>query len=490
MVLMPSIRPEEPAAPMLPPTGGSGSGADNDESRLAEIEAKLAVSLKPPTPEPEIEPSPEELARIREQELAKLLAEEEAAAKEKARLEQERVDRERIQAREAKAEAEAESRRQAEAKAHADREKEAARRAKAEASAQAHQLHEQRDAQLTETYAATKIQAGARGAMARRSAAERMAKIELSKDEKLVKMVDNVFRVIRQHMKSDRKLYGKTLADAAEAFRVMDKDNSGALDAAEFGGALKRMGFGLTAEQVEAVVQSVDTSGDGEIDYTEYISLLAKGDPELAETEEAQVLETRRQEARERRKAKRKAAAKKSAQMRKSSALGQTIMTADERVALLEVKAAQDAAASAVPDEEAAIKIQAAIRGRQTRVQKRKGKEAPEAPSKEAPKVSPEATKEAPKVTPLEVEDQPVQFGEGNWMPHQHSFDADTSGFGFDQEPAPAVKKPFVPPRNFAGHRSWRDWYAANEEQVSSILVPGRKIVNNDTAEIKLLKVR
>ena len=80
-MLMPNIRPEEPAAPMLPPAGGSGSGADNDESRLAEIEAKLAVSLKPPTPEPEIEPSPEELARIREQELAKLLAEEERSAK-------------------------------------------------------------------------------------------------------------------------------------------------------------------------------------------------------------------------------------------------------------------------------------------------------------------------------------------------------------------------------------------------------------------------
>jgi Ca2+-binding EF-hand superfamily protein len=50
-------------------------------------------------------------------------------------------------------------------------------------------------------------------------------------------------------MKSDRKLYGKALADAAEAFRVMDKDGSGALDAAEFGSALKRMGLGLTAEQ-------------------------------------------------------------------------------------------------------------------------------------------------------------------------------------------------------------------------------------------------
>lgn len=94
-----------------------------------------------------------------------------------------------------------------------------------------------------------KIQARCRGKVARRKTSERMAKVALSNDEKLEKMVDNIFRVIRQHMKSDRKLYGKALADAAEAFRVMDKDGSGALDAAEFGSALKRMGLGLTAEQ-------------------------------------------------------------------------------------------------------------------------------------------------------------------------------------------------------------------------------------------------
>jgi Ca2+-binding EF-hand superfamily protein len=67
--------------------------------------------------------------------------------------------------------------------------------------------------------------------------------------------VENIFRVIRAGMKSDRTLYGKVLADAAEAFRVMDTDGSGALDREEFGNALERMGLGLTSEQVRACVE-------------------------------------------------------------------------------------------------------------------------------------------------------------------------------------------------------------------------------------------
>jgi len=314
-----------------------------------------------------------------------------------------------------------------------------------EAKRRAEERTRKRDAQVQETYAAAaKIQAGARGRLARRAAQDRMKKIELSKDEKVAKMVENVFRTIRQHLKSDRKLYGKKLADAAEAFRAMDKDDSGALSEVEFGRALHRMGLGLTQEQVEAVVQFVDVSGDGELDYNEYISLLAKDDPDLANTEEAHILETRRRDARERRKAKRKAAAKKSARMRKESALSQSLMTADERVAYLDAKASRQKASSAVEEENT-----------------------------------------DPLVSPLELSDQPVQFGENNWVPHQHSFDEDTSGFGFDSEPP---KEPPLPSRSSTGHRSWRDWCRANEGQVSQMLTPSKTQTSTDTAEIKLLK--
>ena len=150
------------------------------------------------------------------------------------------------------------------------------------------ELHAQSKKGVRDVYA-TRIQSKFRGDSARRSTRERMAKIELSRDAKLQRTVDNIFRVIREQMKANRSLYGRALVDAAETFRIMDKDGSGYLDAQEFSGALHRMGLGLTEEQVADVLSLVDKDGDGEIDYDEYIALLAKGDPELAQSEDAQV---------------------------------------------------------------------------------------------------------------------------------------------------------------------------------------------------------
>ena len=150
------------------------------------------------------------------------------------------------------------------------------------------ELHAQSKKGVKDVYA-TRIQSKFRGDSARRSTRERMAKIELSRDAKLQRTVDNIFRVIREQMKANRSLYGRALVDAAESFRIMDKDGSGYLDAQEFSGALRRMGLGLTEEQVADVLSLVDKDGDGEIDYDEYIALLAKGDPELAQSEDAQV---------------------------------------------------------------------------------------------------------------------------------------------------------------------------------------------------------
>ena len=210
------------------------------------------------------------------------------------------------------------------------------------------ELHAQSKKGVRDVYA-TRIQSKFRGDSARRSTRERMAKIELSRDAKLQRTVDNIFRVIREQMKANRSLYGRALVDAAETFRIMDKDGSGYLDAQEFSGALHRMGLGLTEEQVADVLSLVDKDGDGEIDYDEYIALLAKGDPELAQSEDAQVpppgqvrracpvpalsqagvgqvLERKRRERKEQRRAKKRAAKAKSAAATQGHALGQHIM--------------------------------------------------------------------------------------------------------------------------------------------------------------------
>ena len=103
------------------------------------------------------------------------------------------------------------------------------------------------------------------------------------------------------------------------------------------------------AKKVKNVFKSMDEDGDGEIDYDEYIALLAKGDPELAQSEDAQVpppgqvrracpvpalsqagvgqvLERKRRERKEQRRAKKRAAKAKSAAATQGHALGQHIM--------------------------------------------------------------------------------------------------------------------------------------------------------------------
>ena len=86
----------------------------------------------------------------------------------------------------------------------------------------------------------------------------------------------------------------------------------------------------------------------------------------------------------------------------------------------------------------------------------------------------------------VELPDLPVQFGENNWAPHQRSFDGDAE---LEPEPAPPSEGP-APVPGLSGHRSWREWYRANEAQVAPILAPRsvKQPASTDTAEFKLLK--
>ena len=54
--------------------------------------------------------------------------------------------------------------------------------------------------------------------------------LELSAADKSWRQVGNVFRVIRQQMRSQRSLWGQKLKDAEQTFALMDSDGSGEMD--------------------------------------------------------------------------------------------------------------------------------------------------------------------------------------------------------------------------------------------------------------------
>lgn len=62
------------------------------------------------------------------------------------------------------------------------------------------------------------------------------------------------------------------------AFKMFDKDNSGKIDSSEIGELLSGEEFRdvYSSEQLEAAIKEVDSNGDGEIDFEEFM-LMMKG---------------------------------------------------------------------------------------------------------------------------------------------------------------------------------------------------------------------
>ena len=55
---------------------------------------------------------------------------------------------------------------------------------------------------------------------------------------------------------------------------VQDADGSGAIDAGELGAALKLLGLRATPSEVAAMLDSVGSQGDGEIEYPQFVNIM------------------------------------------------------------------------------------------------------------------------------------------------------------------------------------------------------------------------
>jgi hypothetical protein len=91
----------------------------------------------------------------------------------------------------------------------------------------------------------------------------------------------------------------------SEAFSLFDADGSGALDVNELNDALKMLGLNIPFDTVQEMINEIDDSGDGEIDYQELITAIVGSDakeatvPEEFEKEEEAALDTKKKEPRD-----------------------------------------------------------------------------------------------------------------------------------------------------------------------------------------------
>ena len=71
---------------------------------------------------------------------------------------------------------------------------------------------------------------------------------------------------------------GNVEKELKEVFTVFDQDGSGTISRQELRAALSMLGEKLTDEEVEEAIKFADTSGDGEIEYDEFIQLVLSRD--------------------------------------------------------------------------------------------------------------------------------------------------------------------------------------------------------------------
>lgn len=60
------------------------------------------------------------------------------------------------------------------------------------------------------------------------------------------------------------------------AFTYFDKDGSGSISREELRSCLQSEDFSMTEEEINIMLSGVDTDGDGEVDYQEFINMMTE----------------------------------------------------------------------------------------------------------------------------------------------------------------------------------------------------------------------
>ena len=69
-------------------------------------------------------------------------------------------------------------------------------------------------------------------------------------------------------------LIQKTDSEHAEAFKILDADNTGKIKVAELRHLMGNIGECLTSDEIDVMVREADTDGDGLISYKEFVRMM------------------------------------------------------------------------------------------------------------------------------------------------------------------------------------------------------------------------
>jgi calmodulin len=85
-------------------------------------------------------------------------------------------------------------------------------------------------------------------------------------------------------------LTNEKIAEYKEAFDMIDKDKKGTISVNDITKIMKNFGYPISRKEVEKMVAEMDTSGSGELDFEEFVTLMQKQTQYIDESDEDQVL--------------------------------------------------------------------------------------------------------------------------------------------------------------------------------------------------------
>ena len=80
------------------------------------------------------------------------------------------------------------------------------------------------------------------------------------------------------------------IAEYKEAFDMFDKSHKGTISATDITKIMKNFGYPISRKEVEGMIAEIDTSGNGELDFEEFVTLMQKQTQYIEETDEDEVL--------------------------------------------------------------------------------------------------------------------------------------------------------------------------------------------------------
>ena len=76
------------------------------------------------------------------------------------------------------------------------------------------------------------------------------------------------------------------IAEYKEAFDMFDKNKKGTISAADITKIMKNFGYPISRKEVEGMVAEMDTSGNGELDFEEFVTFMQKQTQYIDESDE------------------------------------------------------------------------------------------------------------------------------------------------------------------------------------------------------------